>query len=515
MYKMTLLFGFILLTIPCAAGTINVNWDGTGNYTTIQAGIDAAVNGDIVIVAEGTYYEQIDFNGPDIILTSTNPDDPLVVAATIIDGSASGAGYVVEFSGSETAACELTGFTISNKAGIRGKGTTAKILNCVITDNFGGEAGGIEWCNGKIKNCTISNNSGVLAGGLYECHGIIEYCTIIGNSALGDSYSDGAGGGLRECDGVIRYCLISNNYAEDSGGGLFYCLGTVTKCTIRDNTAGYGGGGIYTGHDITNCIITGNSARIGGGIYDGDSREIRNCIIMNNSATLYGGGLYADGDVINCLIAGNTAGDDGGGLSCSQYNDFTTMTNCTIVNNQAISGNGGGVYHCGTAITNCIFRNNTAGGSGQDMYDSVVPNFSCFVGGFSSGDIRNIDVDPLFVSGISGDYYLSQIAAGQASESFCVHWNNDMAANLGLDTLTTRTDQVTDSGLADMGYHYHINPVDINDDGTVNIIDFAILSSQWNGSPGVPSADIYPIGGDGFVNIYDLRALMQYWLWPE
>lgn len=67
---------------------------------------------------------------------------------------------------------------------------------------------------------------------------------------------------------------------------------------------------------------------------------------------------------------------------------------------------------------------------------------------------NNINSDPLFASGPSGDYYLSQTASGQASNSPCLDTGDDTAVNLGLDTLTTRTDQATDGGTVDMGFHY-------------------------------------------------------------
>ena len=65
----------------------------------------------------------------------------------------------------------------------------------------------------------------------------------------------------------------------------------------------------------------------------------------------------------------------------------------------------------------------------------------------------NIDSNPLFVSGPLGDYYLSQVAAGQVSDSPCVDMGSDTAANLGLDDVTTRSDGLSDEGIVDMGYH--------------------------------------------------------------
>jgi hypothetical protein len=115
-----------------------------------------------------------------------------------------------------------------------------------------------------------------------------------------------------------------------------------------------------------------------------------------------------------------------------------------------------------------------------------------------------------------GDYYLSQTAAGEALDSPCVDAGSDTAANLGLDELTTRTDQVEDAGMVDMGYHYRLpEPWDFNGDWTVNFIDFGVLADQWQQAPGMPSADIAPPEGDGVVDGLDLGLLVDYWLWEE
>ena len=73
---------------------------------------------------------------------------------------------------------------------------------------------------------------------------------------------------------------------------------------------------------------------------------------------------------------------------------------------------------------------------------------------FFPGMAGNISDDPLFVTGPDGGYYLSQTASGQGADSPCMDTGSDTAVNLGLDTPTTRTDEVTDAAQVDMGYHY-------------------------------------------------------------
>ncbi|MHC4315392.1 MAG: hypothetical protein ACYSW3_23350, partial [Planctomycetota bacterium] len=89
---------FILATTaPAFAGQIiYVDNDGPADFNNIQAAIDDSNDGDIIIVAEGRYFENINFNGKNITLRSTDPNDPNVVAATIIDGDRNGSVVTIE-----------------------------------------------------------------------------------------------------------------------------------------------------------------------------------------------------------------------------------------------------------------------------------------------------------------------------------------------------------------------------------------------------------------------------------
>jgi hypothetical protein len=100
-------------------------------------------------------------------------------------------------------------------------------------------------------------------------------------------------------------------------------------------------------------------------------------------------------------------------------------------------------------VINCILWEN-----GPDQLDGTTPHvsYSDIQNGWPG--TANIDADPLFVIGSDGYHYLSQIAAGQVETSPCVDTGSDLASNLGMDDYWTRTDEVPDSGMVNMGFHY-------------------------------------------------------------
>ena len=122
-----------------------------------------------------------------------------------------------------------------------------------------------------------------------------------------------------------------------------------------------------------------------------------------------------------------------------------------------VAHEGGGIscdYMSSPTITNCILWGNGHEEISADASSYPVLNY-CNVEGSWPGT-GNIDVDPEFVLGPYGKYYLSQVSAGQPVDSPCVDAGSDSAENMGLDMLTTSNGSDPDAGTVDMGYHYPV-----------------------------------------------------------
>lgn len=227
-----ILTAFFVLTSPVLAEDRLV----PSVYPTIQAGIDAAVGGDTVIIAQGTYTgsgnRDLDFGGKAITVQSTDPNDPDVVADTVINcqGSYSNKHRGFNFRNSEGSNSILAGLTITNGYGP---------MEDIGTSSF--SVGGAVFCSGSsptITKCVITGNIGEFGGGAIYCYGIcspkISYCKILNNSAKigGAIYYRNNG------SSVIEHCIIAKNSSSKYYGGAIVCSHNslaISHCTFTDN----------------------------------------------------------------------------------------------------------------------------------------------------------------------------------------------------------------------------------------------------------------------------------------
>ncbi|MFH2001547.1 MAG: right-handed parallel beta-helix repeat-containing protein [Planctomycetota bacterium] len=406
---------FITLSAFCLSKTIHV----PGDYTTIRYAVQVAEEGDEVIVARGTYVENIIFQGKDITLRSS--DGPEV---TVIDGGNPSPWYwgsVVAFKDHEGPDCVLEGFTLTNGSGTRSNkvdyyhgggiycyhasptlknliitgnhayngggvycdySSNPTMIDNVITDNYvtgsysNGMGGGI-YCGSSFTQLTnqyICGNSATTGGGI-ACSG--STITISNNTILENSADDG--GGIW-CSSSSALTIINNticmNTAENGGGICTKpqysnpsCVVIIKNNSITQNSVELDGGGLWLRCDdssiISTNLISDNSAdNDGGGIYwEESSPFFKNNVITGNTSGCRGGGLYGrktTSFLSNNIIAANSS-DYGGGFYC-YTSDFLLISGSTFADNIAVETGGGMALKTttNTTVTNSIFWNNSA-----------------------------------------------------------------------------------------------------------------------------------------------------------
>jgi hypothetical protein len=284
--------------------------------------------------------------------------------------------------------------------------------------------------------------------------------------------NNGAGIYCYDSSPTIRSCVIRNSLAESgSGGGICFDYGNpiVINCIIADNVAGYYGGGIssrFALPTIAGCTIIGNTAGIeGGGVDSGMSDpNIFNCIIYDNNA-IAGGGIncYYSGvtNAINCTIVANSAKYAGGAVFC-WYESSVFLKNSILWANSALNGGQIGLEEEGSAsVTYC----NIQGGQAT-IFDPC---------GLLTWGQGNIDADPCFASfDPNGDPNL---------------WDLHLKSSDGR-------------------WNHIFHKIDFNNNGIINLIDFAVLGGVWM-EKGIFEEDL---NNNGTVDRADLELFAEYYL---
>lgn len=271
------LLTLLLYILPVYSASINV----PGSFNSIQEAIDAASGGDTIIVSPGTYYENINFRGKSIFLTSMfyMASDTGYISATVINGSNPSnpdTGSCVIFNSYEDSTSVLQGFTIT--------GGTGTIWDDIHGAGLYREGGGvlIELSSPTIRNNIITGNivtnlSGVISSG---------------------------GGGIRVGDGnpwIVNNVIINNEARYGAGIVLNYTGCIIRNNIIASNTGGqdyYGGSAIWitsnlpaTPKIIENNTIVNNTAAASngtGGIFVSTASSVfmKNNIVYGNSPVI-------------------------------------------------------------------------------------------------------------------------------------------------------------------------------------------------------------------------------------
>lgn len=325
----------LLGVAPCAAAPADVI-HVPGDHALIQAAIDAAADGDEVVVAPGDYRQHFNFRGKAITVRSADPMDDAVVLATVLHRMEA-IRPIVGFLSGEGPNSVLSGFVLTGAQDVVDAGAVGIAFGSSPT----------------VERCTFADNHVSGRGGA-----IIAYYSAA----------------------IIRDCAFVNNSAR-SGGAIF-----ANEVQANGKSP-----------QIINCTFDSNQAGFGGAVWSADARVL-GCTFRGNRATEYGGAISMARLIDDCTFVANVADFGGGVWSGDPYLSQTTIVGCTFIGNRAETAYGA-VRTFGGGVSRSSFINNKPESSFDDAGGNVfglIPPPAPFGSADLTGDGR-VDVDDLLV----------------------------------------------------------------------------------------------------------------------
>ncbi len=388
MKPVSLVFLLVLGCFPAFAQILRVPVP----FGSIQAAIDAASDGDTVLVDAGVYTENIRFRGKAITVASRflTGGDTAFIYNTVIDGGQPAnpdSASVVSFVAGEDTTSVFCGFTVTGGAG--------------TLTNWGGRAGGGIWISGSgalichnriignhLGDTLMTQSAGCFGGGIAtdfdEAHhlAVILDNFIAGNTVV-SSHAGAIGGGIHAAnDARMEGNLIADN-----------------RCAVRSLTGWAQGGGIqctslysekreidFTGNTVSQNQLFGYNAWGAGVVFDSPVVSCRHNTVSWNSSSYSsvhavhsGGGMVAKKTGAGSTIVGNTFVSNsihegmGGGLVADSLFEWLLVEGNYFSGN--LARNGGGLFsrYGRLKTVNNIFSGNEATNHGGALYLADTP----------------------------------------------------------------------------------------------------------------------------------------------
>ncbi|MCF8229851.1 MAG: DUF1565 domain-containing protein [Bacteroidales bacterium] len=221
---------YVLISLQAASQIITVKQDGSGDFTIIQDGIDAATSGDTILVYPGTYYENLKIIDKNLVLGSLTltTGDESYINQTIIDGNQLSCCINITDNTEKNTIC---GFTMQNGNGYKFEPNDRH--------SYGGGLY-IRESDIDIHHCVVKNNFSFGHGGgvfIYESNVNIFCCSIDQNNAF---YGGGGGISVGYSDIYLSNATVKRNYCSGHGGGIAFVStnfiwDTLNRCNIYLN----------------------------------------------------------------------------------------------------------------------------------------------------------------------------------------------------------------------------------------------------------------------------------------
>jgi hypothetical protein len=370
---------FLMLWVSAAGATI---LHVPSEYPSVQQGLNTAGEHDTVLVAEGTYYENLKFPSCNLVLASLFllDGDSVHVANTILDGSQPiqpDSASVLFLAGAQDSTTLITGFTIQG-----GQGTT----NLTWYPGYSVQGGGgcvILTASPTLKFNKICANTADLGGGLYL--GLLAN-PIISNNEIYQNYATSYAGGIlgNNCSAIISDNHIHHNVSANWEGGSYFF--NCEQLIFESNTVDYNQAPMFSGGLFAhgNFIVTGNVIRDhtnlypynpGAGLSFGAGDPITNVTLTNNQF-LRNVGAYSSAlsmqSTVNALITNNLFQDNSAwvGAALDLWDGTYTIRDNRFIDNTDSSG--GGVVNVGLNAFVTMEGNTITGSVGLPIRGSAI-----------------------------------------------------------------------------------------------------------------------------------------------